>query len=51
MGELLLVELFSEENPAMTQKKAAIAYKDIFSKYFLANAQQNKEKYFIPYPK
>ena len=38
MGELL-VELFPEQNPAMTQQKAAIAYKDIFSKYFAANAQ------------
>jgi glycyl-tRNA synthetase beta chain len=33
MSELLL-ELFSEEIPAMMQKNAAIAYKDIFSKYF-----------------
>jgi glycyl-tRNA synthetase beta chain len=36
MSELLL-ELFSEEIPAMMQGKAASAYKDIFSKYFAAN--------------
>jgi len=36
MSELLL-ELFSEEIPAMMQKKASIAYKEIFSKYFLSN--------------
>jgi len=33
MSELLL-ELFSEEIPAMMQGKAAIAYKEIFAKYF-----------------
>lgn len=36
MSELLL-ELFSEEIPAMMQQKAARAYKDIFSKYFVKN--------------
>ena len=36
MSELLL-ELFSEEIPAMMQKKASIAYKDIFSKYLTSN--------------
>ena len=34
----LLIELFCEEIPAMMQKKAEIAYVDIFKKYF-----QNKE--------
>lgn len=33
MSELLL-ELFSEEIPAMMQSKAAYAYKEIFTKYF-----------------
>ena len=42
MSELLL-ELFSEEIPAMMQRKAAIAYKDIFSKYFVANAIECKK--------
>ena len=42
MSELLL-ELFSEEIPAMMQQKAAIAYKDIFSKYFVANAIEYKK--------
>lgn len=36
MSELLL-ELFSEEIPAMMQGKAAVAYKEIFIKYFAAN--------------
>ncbi|PCJ29826.1 MAG: glycine--tRNA ligase subunit beta [Rickettsiales bacterium] len=36
MSELLL-ELFSEEIPAMMQKKASSGYKEIFSKYFAAN--------------
>ena len=42
MSELLL-ELFSEEIPAMMQQKAAMAYKDIFSKYFVANAIEYKK--------
>ena len=37
MSELLL-ELCSGEIPAMMQQKAAIAYKDIFTKYFIDNA-------------
>lgn len=37
MSELLL-ELFSGEIPAMMQQKAAASYKDIFAKYFAANA-------------
>jgi glycyl-tRNA synthetase beta chain len=37
MSELLL-ELCSGEIPAMMQLKAAIAYKDIFTKYFTDNA-------------
>tara|TARA_B110000503_G_scaffold142861_1_gene241326 strand:- start:5795 stop:7813 length:2019 start_codon:yes stop_codon:yes gene_type:complete len=37
MSELLL-ELCSGEIPAMMQQKAAIAYKDIFTKYFTDNA-------------
>jgi glycyl-tRNA synthetase beta chain len=37
MSELLL-ELCSGEIPAMMQQKAAIAYKDIFAKYFTDNA-------------
>lgn len=36
MSELLL-ELFSEEIPAIMQPKAAIAYEEIFSKYFTNN--------------
>lgn len=35
MSELLL-ELFSEEIPAMMQSKAASAYKEIFTKYFVS---------------
>lgn len=42
MSELLL-ELFSEEIPAMMQQKAAMAYKDIFSKYFAVNAIEYKK--------
>ena len=34
MSELLL-ELFSEEIPATMQQKAAVAYEEIFAKYFL----------------
>ena len=34
MSELLL-ELFSEEIPAMMQSKASSAYKEIFTKYIL----------------
>ena len=37
MSELLL-ELFSEEIPAMIQSKAASAYKEIFAKYFASLA-------------
>jgi glycyl-tRNA synthetase beta chain len=49
MSELLL-ELFSEEIPAMMQGKAASAYEDIFRKYFAANkiAFQNIEVHVGP---
>ena len=37
MSELLL-ELFSEEIPAMMQERASVAYREIFSKYFTSRA-------------
>ena len=42
MSELLL-ELFSEEIPAMMQSKVASAYKEIFAKYFVSLAIKFKD--------